>query len=377
MSCRWGMTALLFAATLPLDAADGDRTVVKLHLNLNVPAWSGWSVDFGEPKDAAVIAEAGTTREGKVGGVAVSATRRQDGEGYLLHLKSRDGEASAVVTAAASARVEIPEFAGTLPYRITLNPNAGPGGAPREELLYTPEYRAEGTLTAGECKARMAIWDLNADGIFDRRDFLDGTTAGIDLNGDGKISGKGEFVHGGEVFEFCGRRFYVDPDSLGPDGLTVTVVETALDRPMVGSPVPIFTVESTNGAALRSSEWKGKTVLLDFWASWCGFCIEGFPKIKEMHDSLSPNLQVISINTDEPSALDAARRVAEAHEMPWTQVMSGKGLNDPAWMMFRALDGGMPLYVLIDREGVIRYSGSGGENLSDLRSAVNKYTAKQ
>lgn len=74
----------------------------------------------------------------------------------------------------------------------------------------------------------MAIWDMNADGVFDRRDFRGGSAVGLDVNGDGKIAGKGEFLFGGEVFEFCGRRFLVDPDSLQPDGSAVTVVEASL-----------------------------------------------------------------------------------------------------------------------------------------------------
>jgi len=55
--------------------------------------------------------------------------------------------------------------------------------------------------------------------------------------------------------------------------------------------------------------------------------------------------------------------------------MSGQGLNDPAWMMFQGLDHSLPLYALLDRENIIRYSGSGGENLDELRAAVEKYAA--
>jgi hypothetical protein len=45
-------------------------------------------------------------------------------------------------------------------------------------------------------------------------------------------------------------------------------------------------------------------------------------------------------------------------------------------MMFHGLEGGLPQYVLIDRDGIIRYSGAGGEGLAELRAAVDKYTTK-
>jgi len=91
-------------------------------------------------------------------------------------------------------------------------------------------------------------------------------------------------------------------------------------------------------------------------------------------DEGAPDLQVISIDTDEPSAMEAARRVVASHDMPWPKVMSGKGLNDTAWMVFQGLDHSLPLYVLIDRDSIVRYSGAGGENLEELRGAMEKYT---
>jgi thiol-disulfide isomerase/thioredoxin len=371
------LPSLLLAASLGMPGADGDRTVVALHLNRDVLAWSGMGVDFGAPQDAKIIAEPGSTRVGSVAGVVVRATPSVGKAGsYAVELKSPQGEAvSAEVAPNAPVRVEIQRPAGLLPYRIALEPGAGPNGSRREGMFWSPNYRAEGTLAVGGCHALMAVWDLTADGRFDRRDFHQGTAVGIDLNGDGEFSGAGEYVTGGEVFEFCGRRFFVDPDSLQPDGSAVTVVETSLARPKIGSPVPTLLLETTDGATLRSQDWKGKVVLLDFWASWCGYCIEGFQKIKQMQvEEGAPNLQVISIDTDEPSAIAAARRVVATHDMPWPKVMSGKGLNDPAWMVFQGLDHSLPLYVLIDRESIVRYSGSGGEDLAELRDAIEKYS---
>jgi thiol-disulfide isomerase/thioredoxin len=243
---------------------------------------------------------------------------------------------------------------------------------PSESMMWSPGYRAEGTLAAGTCRALFVILDMNSDGVFDRRDFAQGSAVGIDINGDGKIYGKGEYLFGGQVFEFCGKSFYVDPDSLAPDGSAVTVVETSLTAARLNAPIPPLEMRTTGGATLRSQDWRGKVVLLDFWASWCNYCIAEFPVLKDLRTTFSKKLEIVSINTDEPAALEAARKIMNEHKLPWPQVVSGKGLSDPVWMVCEGIQGSMPLYVLIDREGFVRYGGAGGEGLSELRAAIQK-----
>jgi thiol-disulfide isomerase/thioredoxin len=356
-------------------AADGDRTVVHLHLNKDVAASSGMMIDFGQARNETVIAAPGTFRAGKAPGATVRATPVAETPGsYKIEIWSGGGD-PVVVTLAPSktVRVEIPRPHGSLPYLLTLNSNAGPNNSPHEVIGVSANYRAEGTFETGSCHALVAVWDVTADGIFDRRDFRQGTAAGIDLDGDGKISGRPEFLKGGEVFQFCGKSFYVDPDSLEQDGSAVTIVETSSRGMKTGAAIPSFTLETTDGETLHSENWKGKVELLDFWASWCGYCIEGFSTLKEMQKTFAPDLQLVSINTEEPNALAAARRVLSEHDMPWPKVMSGKGVTDPVWMMVQSVEErSLPLYVLVDRDGVVRYASSGGEQLKELRAAIRK-----
>ena len=370
------VSVLSFALlALPGWAADGDRTIVHLHLNKNVAAWSGMMIDFGQARGETVIAAPGTFRTGKAPGATVRAEPIADKPGsYKLEIRSAGGDPVVVTLPPSEAvRVEIPRPNGPLPYRLTLSPNAGPNNSPHETIGLSADYRAEGTFETGSCHALMAVWDVTADGIFDRRDFRQGTAAGIDIDGDGKISGRQEFLKGGEVFHFCGKSFFVDPDSLEPDGSAVTVVETSAQGVRTGAPIPSFVMETTDGETLHSENWKGKVTLLDFWASWCGYCIEGFSTLKEMQKTFAPDLQIVSINTDEPSAMAAARKVLGEHDMPWPKVMSGKGVTDPVWMMAQSVEErSLPLYVLIGRDGVVRYAGAGGEGLAELRGAIQR-----
>jgi thiol-disulfide isomerase/thioredoxin len=347
--------------------------VVRLEIHRGIPAPTGQIVDFGQSRDEKVIAAPGSSRSGKAPAATVLAEPIADRAGaYRLVISGSMGEpATATVTPTKPARFEIPRRAGVLPYRISLDANAGPDRSPHEMMFWLPEYRAEGTLTIGSCHVLLVVWDMTSDGVFNRRDFTQGSAVGIDLNGDGEISGRQEYVTGGEIFQFCGKTFYVDPDSLDPDGAAVTVVETSAEKPQVGGRIPSLVLNTTDGATIHSESWKDRVTVLDFWASWCGYCIAGFPILKGMQTAFSPGLQIVSINTDEPSGVAAARKVLNENELPWPKVMSGKGLSDPIWGMFQAMEvQSLPLYVVLDREGVIRYSGGGGDGLVDLRAVV-------
>ena len=87
-------------------------------------------------------------------------------------------------------RVEIQRAFGLLPYRITLDPKAGPEDSPQEYMSWSPDYRTEGMFAVGNCHALMAVWDLVPDGVFDRHDLRHGTAIAIDLNGDGKLEAR-------------------------------------------------------------------------------------------------------------------------------------------------------------------------------------------
>lgn len=359
-------------------AADGDRTVVHLQIQRGISAWSGQTVNFGQARDETIIAQPGTTRTGNAPRATVTAEPVEgQAHTYRVVIQGRTGDpVVATIRPGQPAHIELPRGFGTLPYVIGIDPNSGPNGSARETISWTNDYRAAGTVTVGSCQALLAVWDMSGDGEFNRNDFTHGSAVGIDINGDGKIFGPGEFVTGGEIFQYCDKSFYVDPDSLEPDGSAVTIVETSTVRPQIGSSMPSLVLTTTDGITIHSGNWKGKLTLLDFWASWCGICVAEFPRVKEIYNAFSPKLDVISINTDEPSRVTAAKKVLRENALPWPTVLSGKGLADPVWRTFQG-GSGIPLYVLVDREGVIRYRDSGGNNLEDLRAAIQRLTPDQ
>lgn len=102
------------------------------------------------------------------------------------------------------------------------------------------------------------------------------------------------------------------------------------------------------GSAMPLSDYRGKVVYLDFWASWCGPCVESFPYMNKLSSELTQKgLQVVAVNLDE----DPADGKAFVAEHPVAFAVAGEGGQHCA-QQFQLK--GMPTSYLIDKQGNIR-----------------------
>ena len=81
---------------------------------------------------------------------------------------------------------------------------------------------------------------------------------------------------------------------------------------------PSFTFSNLEGNPVSLSDFKGQWVVLDFWGSWCGWCIKGFPKLKEVYKEADGKFQVIGIDCRDTEA--AWRAAVAKYELPWVNV---------------------------------------------------------
>lgn len=108
---------------------------------------------------------------------------------------------------------------------------------------------------------------------------------------------------------------------------------------------PDFTLQDINGKSLSLSELKGKWVILDFWGSWCPWCIKGFPALKDAYKQYDGKVEVLGIDCGDTEEVWKAS-VAK-HELPWPQVYNPKGSDLTARYGIQ----GFPTKFIIDPEG--------------------------
>ncbi|MBR5350781.1 MAG: redoxin domain-containing protein [Prevotella sp.] len=92
----------------------------------------------------------------------------------------------------------------------------------------------------------------------------------------------------------------------------------AAKKQAAGVQAPDFTLNDINGKPLSLSSLRGKYVILDFWGSWCGWCIKGFPEMKNYYNKYKGKFEILGVdcNDTEQKWKDAVKK----HELPWLHV---------------------------------------------------------
>ena len=120
-----------------------------------------------------------------------------------------------------------------------------------------------------------------------------------------------------------------------------------------GSIAPDVSLRLADGSIARPADYKGKVLLLDFWASWCIPCRASFPALDAMYQrDQARGLEVLAVNVDESRKNADAFLAGRPHHMPI--VFDPKGEAPQAFAI-----SGMPSSILIDRTGHIRFTHVG------------------
>ena len=121
----------------------------------------------------------------------------------------------------------------------------------------------------------------------------------------------------------------------------------SLQEGLEGNLAPDFTLNDINGKPLALSSLRGKWVILDFWGSWCSWCIKGMPKMKEYYAKYQDKLEILGVDCND--TVEKWKNAVAKHEIPWLHVYWDKEKGDNPVELYGVR--GFPTKVVIGPQG--------------------------
>ena len=116
----------------------------------------------------------------------------------------------------------------------------------------------------------------------------------------------------------------------------------------VGEAAPNFELQNLDGQSISLSSLKGKPVLVNFWATWCGPCVSEMPYIQEIHEDWSDSgLMVLAINWGESAS--EVEQFLQAHNLSLPVLLDTKNVVAPKYGIRY-----IPTTFFIDKDGIVR-----------------------
>ncbi|MCM1291864.1 MAG: TlpA family protein disulfide reductase [Prevotella sp.] len=111
---------------------------------------------------------------------------------------------------------------------------------------------------------------------------------------------------------------------------------------------PDFTLQNIDGKKVSLSDFRGKWVVLDFWGSWCVWCIKGFPELKKAYEQYAGKMEVIGIDCGDTT--QAWKAAVAKYKLPWVNLYNAQGPGDLTTIYPVQ---GFPTKIIISPEGKI------------------------
>lgn len=135
-----------------------------------------------------------------------------------------------------------------------------------------------------------------------------------------------------------------------------------------GDMAPDFNVSNLDGKPLKLSDYRGKYVLLDFWATWCGPCVGEMPNMKATYDAYGKDDRFVIISLSLDSEPAAPKKFAQNRSIAWTQGFLGDWSKDKETQRYGVY--AIPAIFLIGPDGKVLATGLRGTKIKETVASV-------
>ncbi|WP_320017845.1 TlpA disulfide reductase family protein [Labilibaculum manganireducens] len=289
---------------------------------------------------------------------------------YYLELEGQRGaiqlflENTAITVDANVENLREAKVTGSLNQDVLTNFGALQKGFQEKQQALYSEYQK-----AAEAKNQVAMDSIEAEFNKSEADKFTASKEFLKLNGNTaaaafvayRIASPLEVAEMEEVYAVLGENALKSSYA----GLLKDKIEV-LKKVSVGQPAPDFTLNTTEGKPLSLSSFKGKVVVIDFWASWCGPCRGENPNVVKMYTELHPKgVEILGVSLDDKK--EKWLKAIEDDGLVWNHVSDLKGWESSAAKLYGI--SGIPATVIVDQNGVIVAKNLRGE---ELKAAIEK-----
>jgi thiol-disulfide isomerase/thioredoxin len=147
--------------------------------------------------------------------------------------------------------------------------------------------------------------------------------------------------------------------------------DQSAERPEVGYRAPTFTLQGFDGKKVSLADLKGKPVVLNFWASWCGPCKEEMPALQQVYDKYKDQVSFYAVNLTDQDNADDAKAFLQSHGITIPPLLDPTGEVNQKYKIHN-----VPSTFAIDANGIMKEVRIGQLTKPAMDGMLERLTAK-